>query len=135
MFNSLVFPHVAPPDKHIVTAVLGGAQAGQGELPIGEIERGLPELARKYLGVRDAFVMGVRAWNRAIPQLNVGHHAVVAEMDRLEAENPGIIIASVDRGAVGASDRVRIARESVARLVNTASEATGQPRESSGSSV
>ena len=42
MFNSQIFPHVAPPDRHILTVIVGGAQAGSRETSEEELRERLP---------------------------------------------------------------------------------------------
>lgn len=116
MFNSLIFPHVAPKDKHILTVMLGGAQAGDRSVEEGTLRAELPPLLRKLLGVHDVEWIQMYRWPAAIPQLAVGHHQIVKAMDACEHDFPGIVFAGVDRGGVGVSERIRIAREAVKRL-------------------
>lgn len=116
MFNSLIFPHVAPSDKHILTVIFGGAQAGDTRPDEERLRKQIPALLHRYLGIADATFMMLTNWSRAIPQLKVGHHELVSELDRVEARNPGVVFVGIDRGGVGVSDRVRLAREGVERL-------------------
>lgn len=115
MFNSQIFPHVAPPDKHILTVMVGGAQARSRDVDEETLKRELPRQLAELLGISSAQWLGLTMWREAIPQLKVGHHAVVAKLDEVEAANPGIVFAGVDRGGVGVTDRVRHAREAVER--------------------
>ena len=116
MFNSLIFPHVAPPDQQVLTVMVGGAQAGDMRPDEAKLREQIPLLLKRYLGVSEARFMRATHWSHAIPQLKVGHHALVAELDRVEAEHPGVVFVGIDRGGVGVSDRVRLAREGVERL-------------------
>jgi oxygen-dependent protoporphyrinogen oxidase len=116
MFNSLIFPHVAPPDKHILTVIVGGAQAGDARPDESQLREQVPLLLKRYLGVGSAECLQVTQWPRAIPQLVVGHHKIVAEFDRVEAANPGLVFVGVDRGGIGVSDRVRLAKSGVERV-------------------
>ncbi len=121
MFNSQIFPSMAPADKHLLTVILGGAQAG-GEVPDLEVVRHeVPRILENLLGMRDTVVLETTHWARAIPQLVVGHHLLVEAMDALERERPGIAFAGLDRGGVGVSDRIRLAREAVERSGKTCS--------------
>jgi oxygen-dependent protoporphyrinogen oxidase len=115
MFNSLLFPHVAPPDRHILTLIVGGAQA-TGRPDETRLRQTLPELMRSLLGINGFEWIKLTEWNNAIPQLVVGHHQVVAACDECERNNPGMVLAGVQRGGVGVSDRIRMAREAVDRL-------------------
>ena len=116
MFNSLIFPHVAPPDKHVLTAVLGGAQAGKFSPSEEVLTKRIPRLVEKLMKLPSTEWLGAAIWPDAIPQLNVGHFRTVAAIDSFEAKFPGVVVASVDRGGVGVSDRIRVAREAVGRL-------------------
>lgn len=116
MFNSLIFPHVAPKDRHVLTVMLGGAQAGERVTDEVTLRRDLPALLRTLLGIGSAEWLQMYRWPAAIPQLEVGHHEIVRNMDACEHDFPGVVFAGVDRGGVGVSERIRIAREAVRRL-------------------
>jgi protoporphyrinogen oxidase len=116
MFNSLIFPHVAPLDKHILTVIVGGAQAGHERPDEVRLREQVPLLLERYLGVVSADCLQITQWPGAIPQLVVGHHKLVAEFDRVEAANPGLAFVGVDRGGIGVSDRVRLAKSGVERI-------------------
>jgi oxygen-dependent protoporphyrinogen oxidase len=116
MFNSLIFPHVAPSDKHILTVVLGGAQAGARVFEEAKLRSKIPVLLKQLLNISNANWIAMRQWPTAIPQLEVGHHNLVAKLDQCEHEFPGLVFAGVDRGGVGVSDRIRLAKEAVKRF-------------------
>jgi hypothetical protein len=46
----------------------------------------------------------------------VGHHRLTAALDGAEARHPGLAFVGVDRGGVGVSDRIRVAREGLERI-------------------
>ena len=117
MFNSLIFPHMAPPDRHLLTVIVGGAQA-RGETPDVERLKGvIPRLLSEMFGVNGAQWLGSFSWKGAIPQLVVGHHRLIAALDSAEARHPGLAFVGVDRGGVGVSDRIRVAREGLERIL------------------
>lgn len=116
MFNSLIFPHVAPPEKHVITAVLGGAQAEETMCDPVELRERFPAFIKQLLNLRDVDILHTYQWPRAIPQLEVGHFKVVEALDSVERAWPGLGFVGVDRGGVGVSDRVRLAREGVERV-------------------
>jgi oxygen-dependent protoporphyrinogen oxidase len=122
MFNSQLFPHVAPPDKHILTVIVGGAQARSKEVDEASLRERLPQQLSELLGVSNVEWLCLTSWRDAIPQLKVGHHTVIAAFDSAEAAHPGLVFAGVDRGGVGVTDRVRVAREAVQRLYRMVSE-------------
>lgn len=116
MFNSQIFPHVAPPGAHLITVVLGGAQMEERSFNEVELREKLPALLDSFLGIKRATWLAKTEWNGAIPQLVVGHHQIVSALDRFEVNNPGLVCIGVDRGGVGVSDRIRIAQEGVVRF-------------------
>ncbi len=122
MFNSQLFPHVAPPDKHVLTAIVGGAQARTRDVNEAELRERLPAQLSELLGVSGVEWLSLTSWRDAVPQLKVGHYKVIAMLDRVELSNPGLVFAGVDRGGVGVTDRVRIAREAVQRVCKQVSE-------------
>jgi oxygen-dependent protoporphyrinogen oxidase len=115
MFNSLIFPHVAPPDRHILTVILGGAQAADRSIDMARARVRAPELLKELLAINGCEVLETTEWRHAIPQLSVGHHRLVAACDAFEARNPGVFLAGVERGGVGVSDRIKMAKGVVAR--------------------
>jgi oxygen-dependent protoporphyrinogen oxidase len=122
MFNSQLFPHVAPPDKHLLTVIVGGAQARAKDVDESALRERLPQQLSELLGVSNVEWLCFTSWRDAIPQLKVWHHKVIAAFDRAEASHPGLVFAGVDRGGVGVTDRVRIAREAVQRVYRKVSE-------------
>lgn len=118
MFNSQIFPHVAPSDKHLLTVIVGGAQARSREFDVDRLQERLPSLLSQLLGIASVEWLAFTPWREAIPQLKVGHYKVVAALDRFEESCPGLVICGVDRGGVGVTERVRLAQESVQRLLS-----------------
>lgn len=116
MFNSILFPHVAPEDKHVLTVVVGGAQAGASLPDEDTLRREVPQMLRRLLGIKTSEYLLYTQWPNAIPQLVVGHYEVVEKLDTCEADHPGIVFAGVERGGIGVSDRIRVAQEAVARF-------------------
>jgi oxygen-dependent protoporphyrinogen oxidase len=115
MFNSLIFPHVAPPDKHLVTVIVGGAQSDRQRVDSADISARLPELLSATLGIQGFSLLETTEWRHAIPQLAVGHHRLVQVCDDFESRYPGLFLAGVERGGVGVSDRIKMARAVVAK--------------------
>jgi|GEM_PF-1283368 len=115
MFNSQIFPGMAPPDKHLLTVILGGAQAGDSAPNEQAIREAVPRLLSEMLDIRDAKILRMTQWRRAIPQLVVGHFRLLEALDALEHNAPGLVFAGVDRGGIGVSDRIRLACEAVKR--------------------
>jgi oxygen-dependent protoporphyrinogen oxidase len=116
MFNSLIFPHVAPANEHVVTVVLGGAQAGGKIFDEQVLRKRVPGLLKDLLNISSARWISLTQWSAAIPQFAVGHHRLVAKLDECEHRFPGVVFAGVDRGGVGVSDRIRISKEAIKRF-------------------
>ena len=112
MYNSELFPHVAPVNRHILTVMLGGCEALEvcdcGDAELSETVR--RELEEK-LGVKAVQILALQRWPRAIPQYAVGHFELVAEMRGMEQNFPGLRFAGVDLGGVAVPDRVNCALE------------------------
>lgn len=110
MFNSLLFPHMAPEDKHLLTVCIGGV--GQAELckldDIAISELVSREL-KKRLAISDFELLNINRWERAIPQYELGHYKLLEAQDKLEERLPGLSFIGVDRGGVGVPDRVSAA--------------------------
>jgi oxygen-dependent protoporphyrinogen oxidase len=110
MFNSELFPHLAPDRYHLLTLCVGGV--GREPLvdrPDSEHVRWLSQELRELLKIEHASPLGVQRWPRAIPQLGVGHYRVEEQFHYTEQRNPGLCFLGVDRGGVGVPDRIRIA--------------------------
>ncbi len=116
MFNSMLFPHVAPKDKHVLTVVLGGAQANNEPSNEETLRQEVPQLLERLLGIKGFEFLLYTHWPHAIPQLELGHYEVVAEMNRCEESHPGIVFAGVARGGIGVSDRIRVVHDAVNRF-------------------
>ncbi len=116
MFNSQIFPHMAPSNEHLLTVVLGGAQAGECTYDEASLKQRLPELLRTLLGIANVRWVSMTQWPAAIPQLEVGHHKLVKLLNQCEHDYPGIVFAGVDRGGIGVSDRIRLAKEACKRF-------------------
>ncbi|NLF26103.1 MAG: protoporphyrinogen oxidase, partial [Deltaproteobacteria bacterium] len=110
MYNSELFPHVAPVNRHLLTVMLGGSGASEicerGEVELIEVVK--RELHEK-LGIKPVQILGLQRWPRAIPQYAVGHFELVARMRSLERKFPGLRFAGADVGGVAVPDRVSCA--------------------------
>lgn len=116
MYNSSIFPHVAPPGKALLTVSFGGADSGA---LLARSDAEIEALAESELSARlgvSARPMLVTRWARAIPQLPAGHHEMAGMMADLEREHPGLFLLGTDKGGVGVPDRVRMAREAVDKI-------------------
>ncbi len=108
MFNTQLFPHLAPAGKQLLTVCLGGTQSAA--LCV-EPDASLYALAQQQLleklGIGQLEPLAVRRWPRAIPQLVLGHHHLDQQLAACEARFPGLEFLGVDRGGVGVPDRLQ----------------------------
>ena len=110
MFNSEIFPHAAPAGQHLLTVCLGGAgNESCLELDDQQLADFALDEVKKRLGVISPRLLLLTRWKNAIPQLHVGHFAIVDEMREIERHYPGLEFIGVDNGGIGVADRVATA--------------------------
>lgn len=107
MYNSELFPHIAPPDAHLLTLCFGGREAQQFCEQSDEYfgQSALEELAAT-LHVTGARVLRVTRWSHAIPQYELGHWRMVQMMRDVERRMPGLYFTGSDTGGIAVPDRV-----------------------------
>jgi oxygen-dependent protoporphyrinogen oxidase len=122
LFSSSLFPNRAPEGYALLTAYLGGSR---GRDVVNTPEAGPIELAltdmRKLVGVSGCPVFeDVVRIPRSIPQYNVGYGAVKDTIGKLEAQAPGVFIASSYRDGISVADCIvggKAASEKVLRYI------------------
>jgi protoporphyrinogen/coproporphyrinogen III oxidase len=122
LFSSSLFPNRAPQGYAMLTAYLGGSR---GRDTVNTSDASLIELAltdmRKLLGASGPPVFeDVVRIPRSIPQYNVGYGAVKDAIGKLEAQTPGVFIASSYRHGISVADCIvggRAASEKVLRYI------------------
>ena len=117
-WNSSAFDGRAPEGGAAFTTFVGGRRqpeiAAWDDGRLVEVVRG--EL-RELMGVEPApDVVLVHRWERAIPQYVVGHRALMAGIDRLEAGCPGLFVGGNFRGGISIGDCVTAAAEAARRI-------------------
>lgn len=118
MFNSLLFPHVSPGKEELITVCLGGVTHPEAlMLSESEIHSLVENILCKECGIPSSKVLKITRWERAIPQLVVGHHRYVAALREAEEGFPGMVFSGVDCGGVGVGDRVLAGLEGVKRVL------------------
>jgi oxygen-dependent protoporphyrinogen oxidase len=119
LFSSSLFPNRAPEGHALLTAYLGGSR---GRDVVDTTDAGLIELTltdiRKLMGVLGypVFADVVRI-PRAIPQYNVGYGAVKDSIGRLEAQAPGVFVASSYRDGISVADCIVGGKAASARVL------------------
>ena len=117
-WNSAAFAGRAPEGGAAFTTFIGGRRqpeiAAWDDGRLAETVRG--EL-RELMGVEPApDVVLIHRWQRAIPQYVVGHRALMAGIDRLEAGCPGLFVGGNFRGGISIGDCVTGAAKAAARI-------------------
>ena len=117
-WNSSAFAGRAPEGGAAFTTFVGGRRqpeiAAWDDGRLAETVRG--EL-RELMGVEPApDVVLIHRWQRAIPQYVVGHRALMAGIDRLEAGCPGLFVGGNLRGGISIGDCVTGAAEAARRI-------------------
>jgi len=109
LWTSSVFEDRAPQGYHLFTTFIGGARSP--EIAVKD-EKELIKIAlddlNAVLGVASSpeFV-GVKKWDRAIPQYNVGYESVIDAIENFEAVHRGIFFCSNFYRGISVSDCIR----------------------------
>ena len=130
LFSSSLFPGRAPAGHVLLSTFLGGMR--QPELA----GRSHPELCAliledlgKLLSVSDQPVFAkVTAWERAIPQYNLGYERFHRAMEQAEAGYPGLVVGGHIRDGVSVGDCIRAGMKLAGRATGSLSaQHTGEP--------
>ena len=106
IFNSKIFPHVAPIGKDLVTVMIGGAR--QGELLRLDKEflfdRVIKDV-RKLISYNGKIIMKHDfLWKRAIPQYELNHEAIVSKIEKFQNKNKNFHITGNYYNGISVSD-------------------------------
>lgn len=107
MFNSLVFPHVAPPDAHLLTVCFGGV-GNDAFLDHSDAATASAALSavQSTLGVTPTRVLSTQRWPNAIPQYDATHRQLLEAYTAAMRRFPGLYFAGADIGGVGVPNRI-----------------------------
>ncbi len=108
IFNSSLFPHTAPPDKHLITCFMGGALNPE-NFKISEQQcrdKGIETLGKTIGALERPVVVSGVEWPNAIPNYPLGHHRIVTEVKNFEFSNPGIFCHANWLKGLSLNDRV-----------------------------
>lgn len=107
MFNSQIFPHLAPTGEHLITLCFGGISAAGKDDALKPSDALVKGLCLQFLGLADVSIMARHLWQGAIPQYDMQHRELELALSEFEIKYPGLVFASADRGGVGVSDRIK----------------------------
>jgi oxygen-dependent protoporphyrinogen oxidase len=119
VWNSSLFSNRAPCGHVLLTSFVGGAtDPGAVSLPEFEIVSAVHHELTSVLGISQTPMFShVQAWQRAIPQYNLGHIHQIEQLDRMQSKYPSIrIIGNYLRGpALGAcvEQALMVAQEAI----------------------
>ena len=115
LFPAALWPERAPDGQALLSALIGGARHPQaGSLPDEE----LVQLVRDELRLpREPELLRIVRWTEAIPQYEPGHGARVAEIERLAAAHPGLLLTGAWYRGIGVLDCLRDGRKTAEQLM------------------
>ncbi len=118
IWSSSLFEGRAPAGCVALTTFVGGARQPELlELGDGELLRRVTGEIRSILGARgDPVFSRIIRWARAIPQYNMGYHAVLDAINTFEEGHPGIFFCSNFRGGIAVGDCVMNGKKTAERI-------------------
>lgn len=114
LYNSKLFPHLAPPGFDLLTVCFGGSDYfGQPveRLPGGEQQ--ISQILKKYLKIKEFRILSDITWPRGIPQYDDNCVTLLELQNKLVERYPGLYFMGSDVGGVGVPARL----ERVANVV------------------
>ena len=120
-WSSTKFSHRAPDDFVLMRVFIGGAfsedLAEQDEATLIDIAR---QELREIMGITATPVLArAYRWTKSNPQYNVGHSALVGEIDQLAAAHPGLYLAGAAYRGSGIPDCIQSGFDTAAKIVAT----------------
>jgi oxygen-dependent protoporphyrinogen oxidase len=118
IWSSALFPGRAPAGHVALTTFVGGArQPLLAGLDDRDLTRTVASELRSLMGITgDPVYANIIRWEKAIPQYNLGHLALVEEIRGLERQVPGLYLCGNYRGGISVGDCLMSA-ESLARRI------------------
>lgn len=108
IWSSAIFPNRSPEGHAALTTFVGGSrQPEMCRLSDEDLIRIVTEELHAIMGVVGQPVFSkVLRWEKAIPQYNLGYLDIMGEVERCEAEVPGLFFCSNFRGGIAVGDCV-----------------------------
>jgi len=105
LFMSRLFQGRAPPERELITALLGGTGwPGVVDADDDALLKRAVEGLERGLGLGSAEIVGVSRWPQAVPQPGPDHPRKVAALRRCLAAFPGLAVAGCYLDGVGVAD-------------------------------
>ncbi len=117
-WSSTKFSHRAPDDFVLMRVFIGGAfsedLAEQDDATLIDIAR---QELREIMGITATPVLArAYQWRKSNPQYNVGHSALINEIDQLTAAHPGLYLAGAAYRGSGIPDCIQSGVDTVAKI-------------------
>jgi len=121
IWSSTLFPNRAPEGGAALTTFVGGMRqpelTEQGDDDLAEMVRGELYDILGLQGKPD--VVKIKRWQRAIPQYELGHQAILDEVGNFEKANPGLYFSGNFRGGISVGDCILNSEKVASELIDT----------------
>ncbi len=113
IWSSVIFPERAPRGGVGLTTFVGGSRQPEvallpDEKLIDVVREDIKQLMK--ISAKPDFVR-IKRWKKAIPQYEIGHAAIVAEVEQWTSQTPGLFVTGNFRGGISVADCVKNAYE------------------------
>lgn len=120
IWSSTIFSNRAPQGGAALTTFVGGSRQPDIALKSDdEIAELVFDDLHDLMGLkRKPDLVVIKKWEKAIPQYNIGHQAIIERVEQFESENPGLFISGNFRGGISVADCVKQAHGMSERIVS-----------------
>ena len=107
LFNSQLFPDMAPSDQHLITVCIGGINGYDCDsATTSELEHIVSEDLKNLLSITGGTFLNTYQWKNAIPQFESSFFDLQSAFTDFETAHPGVYIIGVECGSIGVPDRM-----------------------------